>query len=69
LTVFKLAYGRRFRTGLYETGEIRLEEDFDTDSATPIEAHDELKILVDALVRTDKEYYGRESAERPERKR
>jgi hypothetical protein len=69
MTSFTFRYGRRFRTGQYETAEISLEEQFDDEIIDKLQAHDILRSAVDALVEHDKEDYARESAEHPERKR
>ena len=69
MTTFSLRYGRRFRTGQYETACLEIEEDFDDDKCTVIEAHDVMRNIVDAIVDSDKEDYAREAAEKPQRRR
>ena len=68
MTVFKLAYGRRFRTAPYETAEIMIEDTFDSDKVSIQQAHDLTKHIVDVLVYEDKEYYAREAASHPEKR-
>ena len=68
MTVFKLAYGRRFRTAPYETAEIMIEQEWDNVDTPVLSAHNIMKNWVDALVEADKEYYAREAASHPEKR-
>jgi hypothetical protein len=64
-----MTYGRKFRTGPYETAEIRIEDEFDKDRFSYMQAHDNLRLYVDAIVEKDQEQYQQQAASNPVRKR
>lgn len=68
MTLFTFRYGRKFRTGQYETAEMSLEEQFDDADTTILDAHDVMKGLINTLVDSDKEEYARDTAKNPERR-
>jgi protein-tyrosine-phosphatase len=68
MTVFKMRYGRRYRTAPYETAEILIEEDYDTTKMTFTQAHVYLRNVVDIMVNLDKDHYQQETVNYPERK-